>query len=264
MKAAITTSAKLPDDDRKYAKQIAEQSRIPYLDRGNDSLEKLWQEFDVLYLWTANGWFAETKDNGRFSFHPGTAMFRFKRWLQGEREPFLEATNLQGGDRIVDCTMGFGADALMASLQVGDEGKIIGLEKSAIPAFLFQQSQHIADLEHKELNAALRRIEFHHQDSLLYLTTLPDNSVDVIYFDPLFDQTIEESTNFASHKFIASKDQLSEEWIREAKRVATKRLVLKAHFKSPLFKLYGFKQLRRKSAKFHFGVLELHENTQRD
>ncbi|MFC4354652.1 class I SAM-dependent methyltransferase [Chryseomicrobium palamuruense] len=256
MKAGVTTSAKLDEKGRQFAKQIALKEKLLYIERFNQPLHKLWGDFDVLYMWTTNGWYAETRDTSRHHFHPGTAMFRFKRWKLGEREPFLEATDLQAGDSFLDCTLGLGSDCLMASLQVGKLGKVTGIEKSPISAFLFRQSQFSTDLGESLLNEALHRIEFYEIDALTFLKGQKNNSVDVVYLDPMFEELIEESTNFRSHHIIASKDQLSAEWMNEAIRVAKKRVVLKAHFRSELFAHYSFKRLARKSAKFHFGYIE--------
>jgi 16S rRNA (guanine1516-N2)-methyltransferase len=42
----------------------------------------------------------------------------------------------------------------------------------------------------------------------------------------------------------------------EALRVAKKRVVLKAHYRSPLFERYGFQRMTRPNIKFHYGVVE--------
>lgn len=76
-------------------------------------------------------------------------------------------------------------------------------------------------------------------------------------WDPMFEETIEESTNFIPLRNAGLHDSLSVEWIAEAKRVAKKRVVLKAHFKSPLFERYHFKQDIRLNAKFHYGIIEI-------
>lgn len=184
-------------------------------------------------------------------------MFRYKRWKLGEREPFIEAVDLKRGDSFLDCTFGFGSDCLMASLAVGKEGQVFAVEKSAILAFLFERSQFTTDLRFAELNEALKRIIFSQGDAVDFLKNQADNSYDVVYIDPMFEQEIEESTNFQTHKKFAATDQLTQEWVKEAVRVARRRVVLKAHFTSELFNQYGFEQLHRKSSKFHFGVLTL-------
>lgn len=244
------------EEGQRFAQRVALEEALPYIDRNNQALIRLDKAIDVFYVWTAKGWFAETKLQTSHHFHPGTAMFRFKRWKQGEREPFLEATALKTGDQFLDCTLGLGSDCLMASLEVGEKGKVTGVEKSAISAFLFRNSQFHTDLGDPLLNEALQRIEFFEMDALDYLTQLPSDSMDVVYIDPMFEKRIEEATNFRTHQLIAKHDALSDIWVREALRVAKKRVVLKAHFRSEWFELYGFTRLARKTAKFHFGYIE--------
>ena len=82
------------------------------------------------------------------------------------------------------------------------------------------------------------------------------HSYDVVYMDPMFEEVIEESTNFQALREVGVHQGLTDEWVEEAKRVAKRRVVLKAHFRSPLFEQYHFKQLTRLTSKFHYGILE--------
>jgi hypothetical protein len=45
--------------------------------------------------------------------------------------------------------------------------------------------------------------------------------------------------------------------LREAKRVARKKIIIKAHFRDKVFEIYGFKQFVRPNQKFHYGVIEI-------
>lgn len=256
MRIAITTSAKLSEEGRQYAKTFAEQLGYPYVERGDESLHKWFKQYDVLYIWTSHGWEAQNGEGHRYAYHPGTAMFRYKRFKQGDIEPFLTAVQLQPGDSFLDTTLGFGADCLMASVVVGVRGKVMGVEKSPVLSFLFQQSQQLADLRLPELTAALKRIECVEQDALAFLKLQQDNSFDVVYLDPMFEESIEEATNFKTHKVFAAGDTLSKEWVQEALRVAKRRVVVKAHYSSSVFSDYGFEQQIRKTSKFHFGFID--------
>ncbi len=253
MRVAVTTSAKLSEEGREYAKTFAEQTGYPYVDRGNGSLHKWFNQFDVLYIWTSQGWEALSGDGHRYAYHPGTAMFRYKRYKQGEVEPFLSAVQLQPGDSFLDTTLGFGSDCLMASVVVGVTGKVVGVEKSPVLSFLFHQSQQLADLRLPELTTALKRIQCVEQNAVDFLKRQQDCSFDVVYLDPMFEESIKEATNFHTHKVFAVPDAFSAEWVEEALRVAKRRVVVKAHYTSTVFSDYGFKQQVRKTSKFHFG-----------
>ncbi|MFZ7943124.1 hypothetical protein ACO1D1_05675, partial [Neobacillus sp. 19] len=47
-----------------------------------------------------------------FFFHPNSAMFRIKRLLSGENDPFADAAQLTEGMTILDCTLGLASDAV--------------------------------------------------------------------------------------------------------------------------------------------------------
>ncbi|MFZ7944194.1 hypothetical protein ACO1D1_11255 [Neobacillus sp. 19] len=92
--------------------------------------------------------------------------------------------------------------------------------------------------------------------ALEFLKTQQNDSVDCVYFDPMFEETILESDGIKGLGQFAIHDDLTEESIIEALRVAKKRVVLKDYYKSQRFERYGFIVNRRKSAKFHFGIIE--------
>jgi hypothetical protein len=74
--------------------------------------------------------------------------------------------------------------------------------------------------------------------------------------DPMFETSISESVNISPLRSLGVQDALTDEWVNEAKRVAKKRVVLKAHFKSPWFEQFNFEQIVRPNTKFHYGFIE--------
>jgi 16S rRNA G966 N2-methylase RsmD len=106
------------------------------------------------------------------------------------------------------------------------------------------------------MDHAMRRINVKSTGSFPYLKMLPDNSYDVVYFDPMFEENILESDGIKGLSRFAVYADLSEELIFQAKRVAKERVVLKDHFRSSRFEQYGFSVNKRKTSKFHFGVIE--------
>ncbi|WP_249660425.1 class I SAM-dependent methyltransferase [Lysinibacillus fusiformis] len=192
-----------------------------------------------------------------FFFHPNSAAFRLKRIARGEAEPFLEATQLQLGDTVLDCTLGLAADAMLAAYIVGETGRIVGLEANPNVAFIVGQGMQTYDTTELPLTACMRQIEVVQSEAVRYLKTLPANAFDVVYMDPMFEEAIEESNNFEALRRAGEHVTLTDEWVQEAKRVAKKRVVLKAYFRSEWFMKYHFQQYERVTAKFHYGVLEV-------
>ncbi|MFZ7944193.1 hypothetical protein [Neobacillus sp. 19] len=74
-----------------------------------------------------------------FFFHPNSAMFRIKRLLSGENDPFADAAQLTEGMTILDCTLGLASDAIVASFLVGKGGHVTGLEGHKYLAYIVQE-----------------------------------------------------------------------------------------------------------------------------
>lgn len=191
-----------------------------------------------------------------FFFHPDTAMFRLKRVLRGEEDPFLAACALSAGDRFLDCTLGLATDCILASSAAGHSGKIVGIEADPVVAFITAKGLQQYDPAFPELKAAMRRIQVKQGTAVEILRSMETDSFDVVYLDPMFSTSIEESASFAPLRDTGLHGGLTDEWIAEARRVAAKRVVLKAHFGDRAFETFGFTRIRRPNTKFHFGCME--------
>ena len=97
----------------------------------------------------------------------------------------------------------------------------------------------------------------HYLLSLYYLQHAEANSFDIVYFDPMFQEGIEESNGINAIRKQAITSDITAEIIEEAKRVAKERVVLKDHWKSKRFQELGFTQFKRKTSLFHYGTIEL-------
>ncbi len=79
----------------------------------------------------------------------------------------------------------------------------------------------------------------------------------MVYFDPMFQISIESSNGLNSIREHAFFTELNEALIHEATRVARQRVVLKDHWKSVRFEKLGFTQHKRKTSLFHYGTIEV-------
>ncbi|OCS90870.1 class I SAM-dependent methyltransferase [Caryophanon latum] len=255
----IVTTAGRPDaQSEALARYAADCLQCRVVPRNKRSVQKLSREYDAHVLVagkTRYEYFA--KDAAEpFFFHPNSAAFRLKRIARGEHEPLLEATKLEAGMSFLDCTLGIGSDSLVAAFVVGTSGRVVGVEANDNVAFIVREGMKTYDTTELPLTSCMRIIEVVSSEAVAYLRTCADNSFDVVYIDPMFEQVIEESTNFTALREAGEHFALTTEWVNEAKRVAKCRVVLKAHYTSALFTQYDFEQQRRDSAKFHYGVWE--------
>ena len=256
-RVTIVTTAGRPDDESlKLATFASEALDAKIIPRQKRSVRKLAEIYDANVIVAGKNRFEYYAKGAEapFFFHPNSAAFRLKRVARGEEEPLLTACALQKGDTFLDCTFGIGSDSLLAAYAVGKEGKVTGLEADRNVAFIVKTGMQTYDTSELPLTEVMRDIDVVHATALEFLKQQPDTSFDVVYMDPMFEEVIEESTNFEALRHAGSHISLSEQWVAEAKRVAKKRVVLKAHFKSEWFEQFGFERDVRLTAKFHYGV----------
>lgn len=256
-RVTIVTTAGRPDEHmEQLAHRTAETLQYNYVPRKKRSIQKLSEHYNanVLVAGKERYEYFVKGATAPFFFHPNSAAFRLKRIARGETEPFLQATALQQQMSFLDCTLGIGSDSLVAAYVVGEQGTVTGLEANPNIAFVVAEGMQQYDTTELPLTACMRQIKVVAGEALAYLTTCADNSVDVVYMDPMFEEIIEESTNFTALRQAGEHYVLTQQWVAEAKRVAKQRVVLKAHYTSTLFETFQFEQQKRDSAKFHFGV----------
>ncbi|MDI6631445.1 MAG: class I SAM-dependent methyltransferase [Bacillota bacterium] len=163
-----------------------------------------------------------------FSFHPGTAALRIKNLRSGKPDQMIQAMDLRPGDAVLDCTLGLGADAIVASFVAGPEGRVVGVEKVPVVALVVGYGlRHYSFKEDPDVEAAMRRIQVVAADHLDYLRRVPGESFDVVYFDPFFRTPVRGASQLQPLRLLGEKAPLAAEALREAVRVARRRVVVK-------------------------------------
>ncbi|MBD8068087.1 class I SAM-dependent methyltransferase [Bacillus sp. PS06] len=261
----VTTAGRTNQEWADFASQIADELRIEYIVRKKRSVIELQQLFDDDVIVVGKNRLEIHMRNASepMFFHPNSAMFRAKRIAKGEHDPFLESAGLEKGMKVLDCTLGLGSDSIIASFSVGSEGTIIGLEVNPYIAYVVSKGLQTWESGHEKLDEAMRRVHVVSKDHYSYLLECENDSFDVVYFDPMFEESIDESNGINGLKNLGEKTSITKRVINEARRVAKKRIVLKDHWKSANFQKYGFNVVQRKSAKFHFGTIDLESETKK-
>jgi len=257
----ITTAGRTNEQMINKAQEIAVELNAVYIERNKRSVIAIMEtgEDDCIVVGKNRLELYPYGESEPFFFHPNSSMFRIKRLLNGEKDPFLDAAQLEAGMSLLDCTLGLASDSIVASFSMGESGKVTGIETNPYLAYIVQKGLFQWDSGLEEMNKAMRRITVNQNNSFEILQQLEDNSFDCVYFDPMFEATILESDGIRGLTKFASKDGLFAEMIEQAYRVARKRIILKDHFRSKRFEQYDFTVTRRKTAKFHFGIIEKNE-----
>ncbi len=254
----VTTAGRTDEHMIARAKAIAAELGTEFILRKKRSVSKIQEQIedDCLVVGKERLELFPIGETEPFFFHPNSAMFRIKRLMNGERDPLIDAAKLQEGMSFLDCTLGLGSDSIVASFAVGDKGSVSGIEARQELSYLVKKGLQTWDSGNELINRTMGRIQVIEGYSLDILKGMGDNSIDCVYFDPMFDESILESDGIRSLTNFAVYEGLSDELMAHAKRVAKKRIILKDHFRSTRFKEYGFRVIVRKSAKFHFGIIE--------
>ncbi|MCE9671135.1 class I SAM-dependent methyltransferase [Myxococcus stipitatus] len=220
---AVTTSTKVDDAQTREARAVAARWGLPFLPRRAKESVAPWLGTRVEALLVVGGdgvtlWEPE----GSFGFHAGMAHLRRMRVRAGEPDTFVRVAELRPGDSVLDCTLGLGQDALVASLAVGPAGRVVGLERS-LPLCVVA-GEGLRRYARGEDSCA---VEVVHADAREYLRTLPSGAFDVVFFDPMFAKPRKAQPAFEVLRRFAEHAPLTPETLAEGRRVARRWVVVK-------------------------------------
>jgi len=243
-KFAVTTSQSQTPDLVYHAVQISRELKVPYIGRDGRSLEAVSKTLGVEgMLVVSSEKVAYVSREGEFFFHPGLAGLRIKELINGKTDQMIDAMSLSPGDTVLDCTLGLGTDAVVASFIAGKNGRVVGLESSPVIAFLVKRGLAFYPEANRDIVAAMRRVEVIRADHREYLRALPPGSFDVVYFDPMFRFPGKQSPAINAMRNLANHAPLDRETITHALRIAVKRVVVKERRGSAEFERLGFEKI---------------------
>lgn len=239
------------------ATRLADKTGSRFVPRNRTSLTKLSEKYgdkDILVVLEGG---ARLIREGKepLTFHPSMAFVRAKRLLKGEPDTMLAAARLSPGDSVLDCTAGLGSDSMIFALGAGTGGRVTAIEGSLPLWALLHEGLSNYQSGLLEFDEALRRIDTLHADHLEVLKSLPDRSLDIVYFDPMFRDPIQESSSISPLRTFANSSSISPQAIAEACRVARKTVVLKEKKGSGEFTRLGFQEVLRSHTKIVYGVI---------
>ncbi|MFD2371400.1 class I SAM-dependent methyltransferase [Brevibacillus sp. GCM10020057] len=255
----ITTGLEPCTETLCHAAELAKRFGLAVVPRGDLSLMELRRRHgdeEVLVV-SARGARLEVPGKKPFFFHPNTSAFRIKRLVRGDTDSMLVACQIQPGDRVVDATMGLGADSIVFAHATGESGHVIGIESEPVLAILVEDGLKRWSSDDIVLQQAMRRIEVRCGNHLDVLKGMPEKSVDVVYFDPMFEVTVQSSTGIAGVREYANRETLRLEAVEEAMRVAKKRVVLKEGKSGRLHERLGFTPLRSRGQQVVYSYKEI-------
>lgn len=259
MEAIVTTGYRRVAADIARAQRSAAELGIPYVPRGRISYEELIEMHGISHLLVAKqGGLRLVTAAGELFFHPNMAYIRVKNLRKGLADHMLEAMDLQLGDTVLDATMGLGADAIVASYATGETGRVLAVEASPYIYAVVKDGLAHQTFTHRPFVDAMRRIEPQLGDALTFLCEQETNSVDVVYFDPMFRHPLKDSVQLDPLRLVANHAPVSESLLEEAQRVARRRIVFKENRRSMEFARLGFTHfVGGKYSAIRYGYMEV-------
>lgn len=235
------------------------ETKLEFVERSGKSIEQIQKEHeaDGVIVWHNEGPILYIEGQ-KFYFHPSMAKNRISMYRKlGTEDPFVTACGLQDDTEILDCTLGLGADATVAAYFC-PKGRVVGLESSGPIAWLVKWGMKLYNSKISWLDEAIHRIEVINSHHLSYLNSLPDKSFDVVYFDPMFRKPILKSTALSPLRLLANHQPLTSETLKEACRVARRRVVVKELSGSEEFTRLGIETFSSSpNNKITYGIINL-------
>lgn len=261
----VTTSLRALLADVELAERLAREIGADYVERQGRPLAIIQEEFQTsCVIVLEQGQPVVYQDGTRFFFHRGMSELRILNILRTGHDPMIQAMNLAPGMSVLDCTLGLAADALVAAFIVGDAGMVLGLEAAPVIAALTRWgllAMQSPDSDAREqIRQAARRIQVRRANHQEYLAGLPDDSFDVVYFDPMFRRPQATSCGIQPLRNFADAAPLNQAAIRDALRVARLRVVVKESQGSREFERLGIGEIvGGRYSSVQYGILRKEE-----
>lgn len=245
----ITTSIKTTSELNDKAQKLANELNLNYIKRNKTTIKQLLATVRGVIVVYKNK-LSYFENDSEFFFHLDTTALKIKN---SDNEPLVEIIGKEK-QNVIDCTMGLAGDSILLSYYGHN---VTSIEKNRIIHLITSVGLENYISPDDEINKAMRKIITHNYDCVDYLKRTPDNTFDIIYFDPMFSYNITESNNLAGITPLADTAFPYEEFLQEATRVGKDKIIIKAHFKDNIFEKYNFTRIVRKNTKFHFGFLNI-------
>lgn len=252
----IIVSTKLKADDKiiKKAKLIAQKLNYLYVDRGKQSIDTICDKYKAIavLLISNNLPILVNKNSAKHTFHLGMAQLRIKNLIKGQPDHLINAIG-KDCSSFLDCTLGLGIDSIVVSYYYGIN--ITGIESSQVLAYITKTGYNEFNHSNRDITNAIKRIKVINNDNINILEKLPDKSIDVVYFDPMFKHTVTETTQFDAFRGINNQAGISKKQFNEACRVAKKKVIIKERTFSKIFEEFKiFNKVGGKYSRVVYGV----------
>jgi hypothetical protein len=229
MRVVVTTDRKPTPQMIEEARELSRKLAAPFVKRRHRTISSIKREYEanVLVVKRDLNLTLHTLKGQELFFHPGLFKIRLVNYLKTGKESLVEAMELKEGERVLDCNLGLAQDALMAAFVTKQE--VVGLEKEPVIYEIVKRGlkKYQPKGKLKEASFAFELIKPVLTDNYQFLKKQPSKSFDVVYFSPMFVKPKWKDGVMMPFREVAPKDFPTEEVLKEAERVARRRVVIK-------------------------------------
>jgi len=231
VEVVVTTDRRPTPEMVREAEELSERLGAPLVKRRHDTINAIKRRFNrnVLVVNRDLTLTLHTLKGQKLFFHPGLFKIRLLNYLSGGKEAMVEAMDLKEGDTVLDCNLGLAQDALLSAFVTKRE--VVGVEKDPVIYEIVKRG-----LERYKPKGKLKIAEFAFKlvrpilgDNYEFLKSQSDKSYDIVYFSPMFIRPKWHCSVMSPFREVAVKDFVSPETLKEAERVARKRVVIKVN-----------------------------------
>ena len=229
----VTTSIKPRKEEVLKAISLSKELNSRYISRRSFNKYKMTTPLDFYYVVEKDGLRIRWED-GEFFFHPSSSKMRMRNIKNNQRDHLIEALDLKGDERIYDLTLGLGSEAILMAAHL-TTGKVVGVEASKHIFTIVKYGIQTYEDQSQWVNESLKKIELIHADYKSWISLQEDDSCDYCYCDPMFENPVMTSSGFNPLRPFAIYDKVTEQDIKEMKRITKRAVILKGLSKDSLF-----------------------------
>ena len=229
----VTTALSPKSEMHKRAKTFARELSATVVQRGKKGLPELFIQNPAaeraLVVQAGNRLHLTARSGEQFFYHPNMAYLRLRNFERGFPDSLFEAAQFQIGERVLDATLGFASEAILCAYAVGETGQVDGIEAVPELGVVVREGLQTLQTASQTVNDTMRRVRVVHLGHHLpFLLACPKGAYDVVYFDPFFDDILKNSETLESLRAFGDHAKLVPEALHEARRIAKRRVIVKA------------------------------------
>lgn len=193
--------------------------------------------------------------NSEIFYHPSISKIRYNNYESSENDYLIKTIDATSEATVLDLTMGLGSEALFMANYVKE---VTGVEASFPLYLVVKEGLNNYNFKQEWMKKASKKIKIINDNYKNILMNIEDNSYDVVYCDPMFENPQMKSSPLNSIRQLAVYDKISQEDFEHMVRIAKKRVVIKARENDSLWDKFTFdEKVGSKNSGVYFGVIKI-------